>query len=131
MWVQFTTPHSLNQWIHSKSNEITWRTRTPFVVVMKYVVILITFVHKNEGLIVHLLPCSLQDIEWRGSFSLWLHLGVVNLSLLVVAWFHYFHRTSQILWTRIIFHGQNIRFWWAPLFHFQSTFWKPWTFHKC
>jgi hypothetical protein len=46
-WVQFTSPHSLKQWIHcfftsphslqqvrihSKFNEITWRTWTPFVV---------------------------------------------------------------------------------------------------
>jgi hypothetical protein len=34
MWVQFINPHSLDQWIHSKSNEITWHTWTPFVVVM-------------------------------------------------------------------------------------------------
>jgi len=47
MWVQFSSPHSLtsefnvfslvlvhyNKWNHSKSNEITWHTRTPFVVV--------------------------------------------------------------------------------------------------
>ncbi len=33
MWVQFTSSRSLDQWIHSKSNEITWRTRTHFVVV--------------------------------------------------------------------------------------------------
>jgi len=31
--VQFTSPHSLDQWIHSKSSEITWCTRTPFAVV--------------------------------------------------------------------------------------------------
>jgi hypothetical protein len=32
MWVQFTSPHSLDLWIHSKSSEITWHTGTPFVV---------------------------------------------------------------------------------------------------
>jgi hypothetical protein len=32
MWVQFTSPHSLNQWIHSKYSEITWCAWTPFVV---------------------------------------------------------------------------------------------------
>jgi hypothetical protein len=34
MWVQFTSPCSLNQWIHSKSNEITWHTKTHFVIVV-------------------------------------------------------------------------------------------------
>ncbi len=47
MWVQFISPCSLDQWIHYfftsphslqpmnslKSSEVTWRTRTPFVVV--------------------------------------------------------------------------------------------------
>jgi hypothetical protein len=32
MWVQFTSPHSLDLWIHSKSSEITWHTGTSFVV---------------------------------------------------------------------------------------------------
>jgi len=33
MWMQFISPYSLDQWIHSKSSEITWHTITPFVVV--------------------------------------------------------------------------------------------------
>ncbi len=33
MWVQFTSPRSLDQWIHSKSNETIWLTGTPFIVV--------------------------------------------------------------------------------------------------
>ncbi len=33
MWVQFTSPRSLDQWIHSKSSEITWCIGAPFVVV--------------------------------------------------------------------------------------------------
>jgi hypothetical protein len=32
MWVQFISPRSLDQWIHSKYNKITWRMWTPFVV---------------------------------------------------------------------------------------------------
>jgi hypothetical protein len=36
MWVQFTSPCSLDQWIQSKSNEITWHTRTSFVVVSRH-----------------------------------------------------------------------------------------------
>jgi antibiotic biosynthesis monooxygenase (ABM) superfamily enzyme len=28
MWVQFTSLHSLDEWIHSKSNEITWHIGT-------------------------------------------------------------------------------------------------------
>ncbi len=33
MWVQFISPCSHNNWIHSKSSEITWCIETPFVVV--------------------------------------------------------------------------------------------------
>jgi hypothetical protein len=33
MWVQFTNPCSMDQWIHLKCNEITWCTRIHFVVV--------------------------------------------------------------------------------------------------
>jgi hypothetical protein len=36
MWVQFISPCSLDQRIHSKSSEITWHTWTPFVVVFQF-----------------------------------------------------------------------------------------------
>jgi len=36
MWVQFTSPCLVDQWIHSKSSEIIWHTRTPFDVVFKF-----------------------------------------------------------------------------------------------
>jgi hypothetical protein len=34
MWVQFISPRSLDQWIHSKSTKITQRTWTPFVIMI-------------------------------------------------------------------------------------------------
>jgi hypothetical protein len=34
VWVKFINPCSLNEWNHSKSREITWRTRRPFVVMV-------------------------------------------------------------------------------------------------
>jgi hypothetical protein len=34
MSMRFISPRSLDQWIHSKSSEITWRAKTHFVVVI-------------------------------------------------------------------------------------------------